>query len=116
MTSANNRYKKVHCTRDIKMEEKMNLKPLGDKVVIKVKEEEVKTSSGIVIPGSAQEKPQQGKVIAVGSGEIIDGKKVPLDVKIDDEIIYSRYSGSEIKLENEEYLIIRQADILAIIE
>ncbi len=94
----------------------MNLKPLGDKVVIKVKEEEVKTSGGIVLPGSAQEKPQQGKVIAVGSGEIIDGKKVPLDVKVDDEVIYSKYSGSEIKLGDDEFLIIRQADILAIVQ
>lgn len=94
----------------------MSLRPLGDKVVIKVKAEEVKTSSGIVIPGSAQEKPQQGKVIAVGTGEIVDGKKVPLDVKVDDEVIYSKYSGNEIKIGDEEFLIIRQADILAIVE
>ncbi|MDI3535776.1 MAG: chaperonin GroES [Eubacteriaceae bacterium] len=94
----------------------MSLKPLGDKVVVKVKAEEVKTSSGIVLPGSAQEKPQQGIVIAVGSGEIVDGKKVPLDVKVNDEIIYSKYSGNEVKIGNEEFLIIRQADILAIVE
>lgn len=94
----------------------MSLRPLGDKVVIKVKAEEVTTLGGIVLPGSAQEKPQQGKVIAVGSGEIIDGKKVPLDVKADDEVIYSKYSGSEVKIGEEEYLIIRQADILAIVE
>ncbi|AFA48429.1 co-chaperone GroES [Acetobacterium woodii] len=94
----------------------MSLRPLGDKVVIKVKAEEVMTSSGIVLPGSAQEKPQQGKVIAVGTGEIIDGKKVPLDVKVDDEVIYSKYSGSEVKIGEEEYLIIKQADILAIVE
>ncbi|MBK5244363.1 MAG: co-chaperone GroES [Eubacteriaceae bacterium] len=94
----------------------MSLRPLGDKVVIKVKAEEVTTLGGIVLPGSAQEKPQQGKVIAVGSGEIIDGKKVPLDVKVDDEVIYSKYSGSEVKIGEEEYLIIRQADILAIVE
>jgi chaperonin GroES len=98
------------------MEEEMSLKPLGDKVVVKVKAEEVKTSSGIVLPGSAQEKPQQGIVIAVGSGEIVDGKKVPLDVKVNDEIIYSKYSGNEVKIGNEEFLIIRQADILAIVE
>jgi chaperonin GroES len=89
------------------MEEEMSLKPLGDKVVVKVKAEEVKTS---------QEKPQQGIVIAVGSGEIVDGKKVPLDVKVNDEIIYSKYSGNEVKIGNEEFLIIRQADILAIVE
>jgi len=94
----------------------MSLRPLGDKVVIKVKAEEVTTLGGIVLPGSAQEKPQQGKVIAVGSGEIIDGKKVPLDVKVDDEVIYSKYSGNEVKIGEEEYLIIRQADILAIVE
>ncbi|MDD3306633.1 MAG: co-chaperone GroES [Acetobacterium sp.] len=94
----------------------MSLRPLGDKVVIKVKAEEVKTSGGIVLPGSAQEKPQQGKVVAVGSGEIIDGKKVPLDIKVDDEVIYSKYSGNEVKIGDEEFLIIRQADILAIVE
>ncbi|MBI4857605.1 MAG: co-chaperone GroES [Acetobacterium woodii] len=94
----------------------MSLRPLGDKVVIKVKAEEVKTLGGIVLPGSAQEKPQQGKVVAVGTGEIIDGKKVPLDVKVDDEVIYSKYSGSEVKIGEEEFLIIRQADILAIVE
>jgi chaperonin GroES len=98
------------------MEEKMSLRPLGDKVVIKVKAEEVKTLGGIVLPGSAQEKPQQGKVVAVGTGEIIDGKKVPLDVKVDDEVIYSKYSGNEVKIGEEEFLIIRQADILAIVE
>jgi chaperonin GroES len=98
------------------MEEKMSLRPLGDKVVIKVKAEEVKTVGGIVLPGSAQEKPQQGKVVAVGTGEIIDGKKVPLDVKVDDEVIYSKYSGNEVKIGDEEFLIIRQADILAIVE
>ncbi|WP_373482027.1 co-chaperone GroES [Acetobacterium sp.] len=94
----------------------MSLRPLGDKVVIKVKAEEVKTLGGIVLPGSAQEKPQQGKVVAVGTGEIIDGKKVPLDVKVDDEVIYSKYSGNEVKIGEDEFLIIRQADILAIVE
>ncbi|MBC3888522.1 co-chaperone GroES [Acetobacterium paludosum] len=94
----------------------MSLRPLGDKVVIKVKAEEEKTVSGILLPGSAQEKPQQGKVIAVGTGEIVDGKKVPLDVKVDDEVIYSKYSGNEVKIGEDEYLIIRQADILAIVE
>lgn len=94
----------------------MSLKPLGDKVVIKVKEEEVTTIGGIVLPGSAQEKPQQGIVIAVGTGEIVDGKKVPLDVKVNDEVIYSKYAGSEVKLGEEEFLILRQSDILAIVE
>ncbi|MDK2941906.1 MAG: chaperonin GroES [Acetobacterium sp.] len=108
--------KKVQGTQYNQMEEKMSLRPLGDKVVIKVKAEEVKTLGGIVLPGSAQEKPQQGKVVAVGTGEIIDGKKVPLDVKVDDEVIYSKYSGNEVKIGDEEFLIIRQADILAIVE
>jgi len=94
----------------------MNLKPLGDKVVIKVKDEEVTTKSGIVLPGSAQEKPQQGTIEAVGTGAIVDGKKVPLDVKVGDEVIYSKYSGSEVKVGEEKYLIIKQSDILAIIE
>ena len=94
----------------------MSLKPLGDKVVIKVKEEEVTTSSGIVLPGSAQEKPQQGTVVAVGSGEIVDGKKVPMDVKEVDEVIYSKYAGSEVKVGEEEFLILKQSDILAIVE
>lgn len=108
--------KKVQGTQYNQMEEKMSLRPLGDKVVIKVKAEEVKTLGGIVLPGSAQEKPQQGKVVAVGTGEIIDGKKVPLDVKVNDEVIYSKYSGNEVKIGDEEFLIIRQADILAIVE
>ncbi len=94
----------------------MSLRPLGDKVVIKVKEEEVTTASGIVLPGSAQEKPQQGTVIAVGSGEVLDGKRVPLDVKEGDQVIYSKYTGSEVKVGDEEFLILRQSDILAVIE
>lgn len=94
----------------------MKLRPLGDKLVVKVKEEEAKTSSGIVLPGSAQEKPQQGEVIAVGSGEVIDGKKVPLDVRVGDQVIYSKYSGNEVKVEGEQFLIIKQSDVLAIVE
>ena len=94
----------------------MKLKLLGDKIVIKVKEEEKKTTGGIVLPDSAKEKPQQGEVVAVGSGEMIDGKKVPLDVKVGDEVIYSKYSGSEIKMDDEKYLIVKQNDILAIVE
>ncbi|EFV02187.1 chaperonin GroS [Pseudoramibacter alactolyticus ATCC 23263] len=94
----------------------MKLRPLGDKLVVKVKEEEAKTSSGIVLPDSAQEKPQQGEVIAVGSGEVIDGKKVPLDVRVGDQVIYSKYSGNEVKVEGEQFLIIKQSDVLAIVE
>lgn len=94
----------------------MNLKPLGDRVVIKVKEEQEKTASGIVLPGTAKEKPQEAKVIAVGSGEVVDGKKLELEVKVGDNVIYSKYSGTEVKIEGEEYLIVRQSDILAIVE
>lgn len=94
----------------------MSLRPLGDNVVIKVKDEEVKTAGGIVLPGSAQEKPQQGTVIAVGSGEVIDGQRVPMDIKAGDEVIFSKYAGSEIKMGDEEYLIIRVHDILAVVE
>ncbi|MDF2593513.1 MAG: 10 kDa chaperonin [Clostridia bacterium] len=94
----------------------MNIKPLGDRVVIKVIESEETTKSGIVLPGTAKEKPMQGEVLAIGSGEIIDGKKVPLEVKAGDKVIYSKYSGSEVKMDGNEYLIIRQSDILAIIQ
>ena len=93
----------------------MNIKPLGDRVVIKVLESEEKTKSGIVLPDTAKEKPQQGKVLAVGSGEIIDGKKVPLEVKEGDKVIFSKYAGTEVKIDGEEYLILRQNDILAIV-
>jgi len=94
----------------------MKLQPLGDKVVIKVKEEEKTTSTGIILPDTAKEKPVMGEVISVGSGEIVDGKKVALDVKEGDTVIYSKYAGSEVKLEGEEYLILRQSDILAIVK
>jgi len=93
----------------------VNLKPLSDRVILKVKEKEETTKSGIVLPDSAKEKPQEAVVIAVGSGEIVDGKKVPLDVSVGDRVIYSKYSGMEIKLDGEEYLIVKQNDILAII-
>jgi len=94
----------------------MNIKPLGDRIVIKVLEKEEKTKGGIVLPDTAKEKPQKGEVLAVGSGEIIDGQKVPLEVKVGDKIIFSKYAGTEIKMEDEEYLILRQSDVLAIIQ
>ena len=94
----------------------MNIKPLGDRIVIKVLEKEEKTKGGLVLPDTAKEKPQKGEVLAVGSGEIIEGKKVPLEVKVGDEIIFSKYAGTEVKLDDEEYLIIRQSDVLAILE
>lgn len=79
----------------------MNIKPLGDRIVIKVLEKEEKTKGGIVLPDTAKEKPQKGEVLAVGSGEIIDGKKVPLEVKVGDKVIFSKYAGTEVKLDDE---------------
>ncbi|MCK9216933.1 MAG: co-chaperone GroES [Firmicutes bacterium] len=94
----------------------MNIKPLGDRVVIKAIETQETTKSGIVLPGSAKEKPMQGEVLAVGSGELIEGKRVPLELKVGDKVIYSKYAGTEVKIEEEEYLILRQNDVLAIVE
>ncbi|MGI5998397.1 MAG: co-chaperone GroES [Lutispora sp.] len=94
----------------------MNIKPLGDRVVIKVLENEETTKSGIVLPGTAKEKPMQGEVLAVGSGELVDGKKIPLELKVGDRVIYSKYAGTEVKIDGEEYLILRQNDVLAIVE
>ena len=92
------------------------LRPLGDRVIIELIEAEEKTSSGIVLPGSAQEKPQEGKVIAVGNGLIRDnGQRTELEVKEGDRIIFSKYAGSELKYEGNEYLILRENDILAIL-
>lgn len=94
----------------------MKLVPLGDKVVLKQLVAEETTKSGIVIPGQAKEKPQQAEVIAVGPGVEVDGKLVPMQVKVGDKVVYSRFVGSEVKLDDVEYTIVKQADILAIIE
>jgi chaperonin GroES len=94
----------------------LNIKPLGDRVVVKPTEAEEVTKSGIVLPETAKEKPQQGKVIAVGSGEYIDGKKVALEVKTGDKVIYSKYAGTEFKMDDDKYLILKENDILGIIE
>ncbi|HOO13447.1 MAG TPA: co-chaperone GroES [Bacillota bacterium] len=94
----------------------MNIKPLGDRVVVKVLEKEETTKSGIVLPEAAKEKPQEGEVLAVGSGELVEGKRIPLEVKVGDRVIYSKYAGTEVKMDDKEYLILRQSDILAIIE
>lgn len=94
----------------------MNIKPLGDRIVIKVLEKEERTVGGIVLPDTAKEKPQKGEALAVGSGELVDGKRVPLEVKVGDKIIFSKYAGTEVKIDNEEYLILRQSDVLAILE
>ena len=93
----------------------MKLVPLGDKVVLKQLEAEETTASGIVLPGKAQEKPQQAEVIAVGPGDIVDGKEVAMAVKVGDRVIYSKYSGTEVKLGNEEFVVVRQNDIVAVI-
>lgn len=94
----------------------MQLKPLGDRVVLKVKEQTKTTKSGIILTENEKEKPVEGVVVAVGTGEVVDGKKVALDVKVGDNVFYSKYAGTEVKLDEEEYLIVRQSDILAIIE
>ena len=92
------------------------LKPLGDRVVIRVLEQEEKTASGIFLPDTAKEKPRQGEVIAVGSGKLLDdGKRLALDVKVGDKIIFSKYAGTEVKFEGTDYLIVSERDILAII-
>ena len=94
----------------------MNIKPLGDRVVVKVLEEQETTKSGIVLPEAAKEKPQEGEILAVGSGELIEGKRVPLEVKVGDRVIYSKYAGTDVELEGEKYIIVKQNDILAIVE
>jgi len=91
------------------------LKPLGDRIVIELIEAEEKTSSGIVLPDSAKEKPQEGKVVAVGTGSYQNGQRVELEVKEGDRIIFSKYAGTEVKYEGNEYLILRESDILAIV-
>jgi chaperonin GroES len=95
----------------------MNVKPLQDRVIVKRMEEEGKTKGGIIIPDSAKEKPVEGKVIAVGSGRILEnGNKVPLQVKKGDRVLFGRYSGTEIKIDGEEHLIMKEDDIVAIVE
>lgn len=96
----------------------MKLQPLGDRVVIKPKdEEEARTASGLVIPDTAKEKPQLGEVLAVGPGELTDsGERVPLEVKEGDIVVYSKYAGTEVKLEGEEYLVLSARDLLAVVK
>jgi len=94
----------------------MKIRPLHDRVIVKRVEEEEKTKGGIIIPDTAKEKPQEGKVVAVGPGKLEDGKVIPLQVKEGDRILFGKYSGTEIKLNGEEHLIVREDDILGIIE
>lgn len=101
-----------------KEESQLKIRPLGDRIVVKALEEEQKTKSGIVLPDTAKEKPQQGKVLAVGKGAFIENSKErrPLDVKDGDTIIFSKYSGTEVKLDGDDVLILSERDILAIVE
>ena len=94
----------------------MKLVPLGDRVVLKQLVAEETTKSGVVLPGQNKEKPQQAEVLAVGPGGMVDGKEVKMEVKVGDQVIYSKYSGTEVKIEDEEYIIVKQSDILAIIQ
>ena len=94
----------------------MKLVPLGDRVVLKQLAAEETTKSGIVLPGQSKEKPQQAEVIAVGPGGCVDGKEVKMEVQVGDQVIYSKYAGTDVKLEEEEYIIVKQNDILAILQ
>ena len=94
----------------------MKLKPLADRVVIQSLETEEVTKGGIILPGSAKEKPQMAEVIAVGPGGVVDGKDVTMYVNVGDKVIYSKYAGTEVKLDDKEYIVVRHNDILAIVE
>lgn len=94
----------------------MKIRPLGDRLVIKRLEAEQTTKSGIILPDSAKEKPQEARVVAVGPGGMVDGKEVKMEVKVGDTVLFSKYSGNEIKLEGEEFTILKQDDVLAVVE
>ena len=101
---------------DVTTATKVNIKPLEDRVVVQANEAETTTASGLVIPDTAKEKPQEGTVLAVGPGRFEDGARVPLDVAVGDTVIYSKYGGTEVKYNGEEYLILSSRDVLAILE
>ena len=94
----------------------MKLRPLGDKVVLKQLEAEETTKSGIILAAKAQEKPQEAEVVAVGPGGVIDGKEVKMQVKVGEKVIYQKYAGTEVKLGDEEFIIVKQSDIVAVVE
>lgn len=94
----------------------MGIKPLSDRVVVRMLESEETTKSGIVLPGSAKEKPQEAEVVAIGPGAVVDGKLVPMEVKVGDKVLMSKYAGTEVKYNGTEYTILKQGDILAIVE
>lgn len=94
----------------------MTIKPLADRVVIKMVEAEETTKSGIILAGAAKEKPQVAQVVAVGPGGVVDGKEITMELKVDDKVLISKYAGTEVKIDGQEYTIVRQSDILAIVE
>lgn len=95
----------------------MNIKPLGERIVIKALESEEKTKSGIVLPDTAKEKPQMGEVLAVGSGKTLEnGQKVPMELKVGDKVLFAKYAGTEVKLDGEEYMVLKESDVLAVID
>ena len=94
----------------------MNIRPLADRVVIKMVEAEEKTKSGIVLPGSAKEQPQMAEVVEVGPGGVVDGKEIKMELKVGDKVLFSKYAGTEVKLDGQEFTILRQSDILAVVE
>jgi len=95
----------------------MNIRPLHDRIIVERLEEETKTAAGIIIPDTAKEKPQQGKIIAAGKGKVTeDGKLLPMDVKVGDRVLFGKYAGTDIKIEGKEYLMMREDDILGVIE
>ena len=94
----------------------MNIKPLGDRVVIQKLEAETTTKSGILLTGTAKEQPQEAKVVAIGPGAMVEGKRVPMDVQVGNKVLYSKYAGTDVKVNGEEYIILKQDDILAIVE
>lgn len=98
-------------------EKKLKIRPLQDRILVKRLNEEEKTKGGIIIPDTAKEKPQEGRVIAVGKGKVLEGGKVlPLDVKVGEKILFSKYAGTEVKIEGEEHLILKEEDVLGIVE
>ena len=94
----------------------MNIKPLGDRVVIKKLEAETTTKSGIVLTGSAKEQPQEAEVVAIGPGAVVDGNRIPMEVAVGNKVLYSKYAGTDVKDDGQEYIILKQDDILAIVE
>ena len=94
----------------------MSIKPLGDRVVIQKLEAETTTKSGILLTGTAKEQPQEAKVVAIGPGAMVEGKRVPMDVEVGNKVLYSKYAGTDVKVDGEEYIILKQDDILAIVE